>query len=206
MFWQPGLDVIAGYQAADLIVLNGAGYARWVANTSLPESRLVDTSLDFRNKLLPLDSGPLHSHGPEGDHSHGALAFTLWLDMSLFVRQLESVAEALNKLVPEQAVAIVDCLQALTDRLMVMDVELTELGLQLAGSPIIYSHPVYQYLDRRYEFNGRALHWEPGQLPTDQQWLQMQSLLQEHPAGLMLWEAEPLVATRDQLAPSSRER
>lgn len=28
-FWSPDADTVAGFQAADLILLNGAGYAKW---------------------------------------------------------------------------------------------------------------------------------------------------------------------------------
>ena len=31
-YWSPSPDVIAAYQEADLILLNGAGYAGWVAS------------------------------------------------------------------------------------------------------------------------------------------------------------------------------
>ena len=43
--WSPDAGTVAAYQAADLILLNGAGYARWTARASLPLSTLVDTLL-----------------------------------------------------------------------------------------------------------------------------------------------------------------
>jgi zinc transport system substrate-binding protein len=42
-FWMPNAETIAAYQTADLILLNGADYAKWTAKVSLPRSRLVDT-------------------------------------------------------------------------------------------------------------------------------------------------------------------
>ena len=40
-FWNPSVAVIGDYQRADLIVLNGAGYARWTRYATLPEERIV---------------------------------------------------------------------------------------------------------------------------------------------------------------------
>ena len=42
--WSPGIDAVAAFQQADLVLLNGAGYAGWVQRVTLSESRLVDTS------------------------------------------------------------------------------------------------------------------------------------------------------------------
>jgi hypothetical protein len=38
----PDTETIAAYQAADLILINGADYAKWTTKVSLPRSRLVD--------------------------------------------------------------------------------------------------------------------------------------------------------------------
>jgi zinc transport system substrate-binding protein len=34
-FWSPAAETIAAYQGADLILLNGAGYAKWVKRATL---------------------------------------------------------------------------------------------------------------------------------------------------------------------------
>jgi zinc transport system substrate-binding protein len=34
--WMPDIDTVAEYQQADVILLNGAGYARWLRRMSLP--------------------------------------------------------------------------------------------------------------------------------------------------------------------------
>jgi zinc transport system substrate-binding protein len=73
-FWEPDVDTILQYQQADLVLLNGANYASWVAKVSLPSGTLVDTSASYRDRLITLKSGPSHSHGPGEEHSHGDLA------------------------------------------------------------------------------------------------------------------------------------
>ena len=63
-FWEPDLAAIGAFQQADVILVNGAGYARWLKRAALPANRLVDTSRSFADQLISLDSGPVHSHGP----------------------------------------------------------------------------------------------------------------------------------------------
>ena len=191
-FWQPDTDTILRYQQADLVLLNGAGYARWVARVSLPGRTLVDTSAAYHEQLLEVPAGPLHSHGPSGEHSHGELAFTTWLDLALAGQQLQAVAVAAQRLLPAHAAVIEQRLAELQQTLTALDERLMALGRRLDGRPLLYSHPVYQYLQRRYQLNGRALHWEPDQVPDEAQWSELQDILQAHPARIMFWEEQPL--------------
>ena len=41
-FWRPKLAEIAAIQQADVIALNGAGYAGWTTKASLPRSRVAN--------------------------------------------------------------------------------------------------------------------------------------------------------------------
>jgi len=191
-FWQPDTDTVLRYQQADLVLLNGAGYASWVARVSLPGRTLIDTSGAYPEQLLTVPAGPSHSHGPGGQHSHGELAFTTWLDLGLARQQSQAVSVAAQRLLPSQATAIEQRLAVLQRTLTAMDERLMALGRQLGERPLLYSHPVYQYLQRRYQLNGRALHWEPDQVPDEAQWSHLQGILQSHPAQIMLWEAQPL--------------
>ena len=51
-FWQPTDAQIAEIQQADLIVMNGATYSKWAEKTSLPESKVLDTSAGFKAQLI----------------------------------------------------------------------------------------------------------------------------------------------------------
>ena len=53
------------------------------------------------------------------------------------------------------------------------------------------SHPVYQYLGKAYDLQIISEHWEPGEMPTENQWSAFKHNLDLHPANLMLWEGEP---------------
>lgn len=198
-FWEPDPETIAAYQQADLILLNGANYAKWASRVSLPQNRMLDTSKGFADKLIAVDSGPVHSHGPEGGHSHGDLAFTVWLDLRLYATQVAAIAEALIALLPEEKDAILQRRQSLVSEVMALDSKLIELGEEVNGAPVLYSHPVYQYFDRRYGLNGFALHWEPDQAPSTRDWAELDDALERHGAKLMVWEDEPTPETRNGL-------
>ena len=199
-FWRPDAETVVGFQGADLILLNGADYARWISQVSLPHSRLLDTSAGLDTPLIHVDSGPMHSHGPGGEHSHGELAFTLWLDLEIFAHQLRVVAAALQGLLPAEAELIQEREEAMLLEIADLDSDLRELAKQLAGAPVFYSHPVYQYLQRAYGLNGRAMHWEPGQDPGAEGWSEFDHLLGHHRGHLMFWEDEPLSEVRAALA------
>ena len=51
-FWMPDTETIGEYQEADLILLNGAGYAKWIQIVSLPLSLRDIFKLFF--KIVPL--------------------------------------------------------------------------------------------------------------------------------------------------------
>ena len=87
-FWRPSDADVAALQAADLILLNGAGYAKWRHYVSLPESRTANTGRGFANTLIVVKERGTHSHGADGEHSHSGFAFTTWLDMQQARQQM----------------------------------------------------------------------------------------------------------------------
>jgi zinc transport system substrate-binding protein len=199
-WWMPDPETVADFQRADLIVLNGAGYARWVGLVSLPRARLVDTSVAFQEKLIPLEDTVTHGHGPEGEHSHQGMAFTTWLDPSLAIEQARAIDEALAGLQPDRAASFSANREALESDLLEIDARLDAAARSLDGAPLLFSHPVYQYLIRRYQLNAISLHWEPDQHPGEAEWRGLRDLLQEHPARWMIWEAPPVQETVRRLA------
>jgi zinc transport system substrate-binding protein len=197
--WQPDTDTIIAYQRADLVLLNGAGYARWVRQVSLPQLRLVDTGAAYTNDLIAIDIGPAHSHGPEGAHNHGEFAFTTWLDLKLAQQQVAAIAAAMQKLMPLQRARIAQRAATLTTELTEIDQALVQVAAGLRGLPIVFSHPVYQYFERRYQISGPSVHWEPDKMPTSAQWETLAAMQAREPARFMIWEAEPLAQIRERL-------
>jgi zinc transport system substrate-binding protein len=101
VYWIPSIADIGAYQQADLILLNGAGYAKWITKVSLPRSKTIDTSRSFKDRYITVKEIMTHSHGAEGEHAHEGLAFTTWLDLSLATRQAEAVYMAFSRKRPE---------------------------------------------------------------------------------------------------------
>jgi zinc transport system substrate-binding protein len=190
-FWQPDATAIGGFQRADVILLNGAGYAKWVNRVSLPRRKLVDTSADFSDRFIDTEGGITHSHGREGDHSHAGRAFTTWLDFSQAVEQARVVRDALSRLMPEHSESFADNFLALERDLLDLDARLKAIVARDPARPLFASHPVYQYLARRYSLNLKSLMWEPDAMPTETEWQGLTELHQGHPATWMVWEGRP---------------
>ncbi len=197
-YWRPTPDQIAEFQAADLVLLNGAGYAAWTEKASLPPSRLVNTTAAAADRYIREAETVVHAHGPEGEHEHGKLAFTTWLDPTIALEQARAIRDALIALRPEASDGFEVRFAALEDDLLDLDAALARAAEDLAGRPILGSHPVYQYLAARYALDLRSVHFEPDGMPDAGAWTELERLLAERPAGVMIWEAEPLpeVGTR----------
>ena len=194
-FWSPEAADIAKLQQADLILLNGANYAKWLPKVSLSLSKLVNTSSDFRDAYIAIESAVEHQHGSGGKHSHTGTAFTTWLDFSQAAQQAKAIFKALSRKKPNLNSAFVKNFIPLQTSLIELDNELTQIGTSLGEEAIIGSHPVYQYFKRRYQLNLKSVHWEPEESPSESQWQQLQQLLKTHPAKWMLWEGEPAAET-----------
>jgi zinc transport system substrate-binding protein len=156
---------------------------------------MVDTSAALGDRLLPLEESVTHQHGPTGAHSHAGLAFTIWLDPTLAILQARAVAKAFGRARPEHEAALRANLAALEADLRALDTRLEAAARAIGDTPLLFSHPVYPYLIRRYGLDARSLHWEPDEPPDARAWRELREVLAEHPARWMLWEAEPLPET-----------
>lgn len=190
-YWQPDRDTVAALQQADGILLNGADYAKWVKTSTLPEKALVNTSAAFSDQYLTVADATMHSHGPEGMHAHEGTDFNTWLDPVLAAKQAEAVCEALCTWVPEQAEIFRDRLSRVKNDLAELDEALQAYASLIGSAPLIASHPVYGYLAKRYRWNLVSLHWEPGEMPSAEEWKAFEKRLQTHPATTMIWEDTP---------------
>jgi zinc transport system substrate-binding protein len=82
---------------------------------------------------------------------------------------------------------------------LALDQRLDTMVAKQRTQPLVASHPVYQYLSRRYGLNLQSVLWEPEVMPDAEQWQVLQSILKTHAANWMLWEGEPLPASVDKL-------
>ena len=129
--------------------------------------------------------------GAEGKHAHESLAFTLWLDFDLAAGQANSIAKALGRKRPGMKDTFQKNSLALVRELSVLDREIKSIGSKNQQQPLIGSHPVYDYFSKRYGLNMKSVHWEPDELPGNQQWMELRDMLKTHPARWMVWEGHP---------------
>lgn len=190
-FWEPASEDIQAIQEAGVILLNGANYAKWLAQATLPESRLVNTSKAFAKSYLKVEEAVIHSHGPGGDHSHEGIAFTTWLDFHQAELQATAIHDALAARLPDARAELKSNLEQVVSDLRSLDSELQELFNKQAGTPFLASHPVYQYFARRYKIDLESVHWEPDSLPPPEEWDALKARLDKRPARWMIWEGEP---------------
>ena len=198
-FWKPQDQDIEACQRADLILLNGAEYEKWLPAATLPLARQVVTSQAFAERYMTNGEVVTHSHGPQGMHSHGLIDFNTWMDPTQAALQAQSIHDTLARLVPGANKDFDANLKVLQQDLAEIDAALEQASAVLGKSPLLGSHPVYQYAARRYGWNLRSVHWEPDEMPSEQEWMKFEQLHGDHPGKIMIWEEDPLPAVADRL-------
>lgn len=189
-FWRPSISDISMIQSADLILLNGAGFATWIDRVSLPRSRLVNTSSAIKDHFIVTES-ITHSHGDGGEHSHEGLASYTWLDPMLAIAQAEAIAAAAiaRDLIPANEIEA--RLSELRTELTALDALAQDAFSGFDGVELIATHPRYQYLARRYGLSITSLEWEAGALPSDDDLADLAGLSTDLGARVLIWEAQP---------------
>jgi len=191
-YWKPSAKQVVNFQNSDLILANGAGYAKWMEKVSLPTSKIVNTSLGFKNQWIKTDETTIHSHGPEGEHSHKETAITTWLNFKFAKQQASAVYEAISKLLPENVNELNQNFVKLESKLDELDKKMESIALKIEDQYIVASHPVYQYLESGYGLNMISLHWEPNEMPDDEHWSNLSKIIDKHNVRVMIWEDNPL--------------
>jgi zinc transport system substrate-binding protein len=197
-YWQPDEASIEKFQNADLILLNGAHYAKWTEKVSLPAATQVNTANAFSDQLIEI-KGEVHSHGPEGEHNHTGYAFTTWLDLKNAIKHAEAVKIALGELIAEEKETFNANFKEIQDQLIQLDEQLSDILGSQENLELFASHPVYQYLEKGYDVQVINYHWEPDQMPSEVEWKEFENELDHHSARAMLWEDEHLEEIRIKL-------
>ena len=189
-FWRPSIADISMIQSADLILLNGAGFATWIDRVSLPRSRIVNTSATIEDQFIVTES-ITHTHGDGGELSHEGIASYIWLDPMLAIAQAEAIAAAVmsRDLAAEQDVEA--RLAELRSELTALDAMARAALSSLEGTAILATHPRYQYFARRYSLSISSIEWDAGALPSQDDLADMERLSTELDARILIWEAKP---------------
>ncbi|MEO0415655.1 MAG: zinc ABC transporter substrate-binding protein, partial [Verrucomicrobiota bacterium] len=189
-YWKPSDDAVAAYQAADLIIMNGAGYEKWMATVSLPRSTRVDTSRQFAVRYISSD-GVVHTHGDGKAHSHGEIAYTTWLDPHQAQQQVLVITQALSEILPAADSNFKSNSQALIADLKQLDSHFQSTTAPLKDQRVLVSHDIYQYFSRRYGFETIAVNAAPSDPPSVEFLAELDKAISETSASVMLWEAAP---------------
>lgn len=191
IFWEPTDEDVAAYQEADLIIVNGAEFEKWVLKATLPDDRVVDTAKAFEDELLKFKHAITHSHGPSGKHSHVGIDGHTWLDPEQAKVQATAIRDALKKLRPEHAAEFDAACAKLIADLDGLDAALREIAADYDGHAIYTSHPAYNYLAREYGLKVINNALDPEQMPDDATFEKLRAKLKETPSSFILWEADP---------------
>jgi zinc transport system substrate-binding protein len=198
-YWIPDIATVEAYQQADLILLNGARYAKWVDKVTLPRSKVINTTAKLKDRYIRIQGAITHSHGQAGEHAHEGIAFTTWLDFDVAAKQAAAVAKALARKRHDLREVFEKNYGALEKDLMALDRDIKAMVASRPSPPLLASHPVYDYFAGRYGLNIKSLHWEPDEVPSAEQMMELQNMLRDHPAKWMIWEDQPLQESVERL-------
>jgi len=192
IFWMPDEAALGVFQAADLIVVNGAEFEKWIDKVSLPESRVVRTADGFADAWMKFEHAVTHQHGPGGAHAHTGVDGHTWVDPVHAVVQADAIRAALALRIPAHADDFARRFVALKADLDSLGEALRGLGAVPEGRWLYASHPAYNYVARRYGWPVVNLGLDPGALPGDEEFASIRAKLAEKPASFLVWEAPPL--------------
>ena len=179
IFWKPDSATIAQYQEADLIIINGAGFEKWVNTVNLPQSRVVDTAKSFAAEFITYENAVQHQHGDKGAHTHEGIDGHTWVDPVNAITQSEAILGALNKKYPDEKERFEANFASLKADLQALDTGFKEVS---AKTPLLASHPAFNYIARRYGWNVKNLDLDPDNPPAQ---------LDDTFSKIILWESTP---------------
>lgn len=192
LFWRPDEILVAKYQTADLIVLNGAGLETWLDEVSLPRFRMVDTTASFESRFLEFESATTHSHGGGEEHTHEGVDAHTWVDPENARIQAEAILEGMIRVLPGKESELRSRFETLEAELMALDEGYRELGPLPEGHVLVASHPAYNYLADRHGWALVNLDLDPESMPGDEEFDEVRAELEGKTAKALLWESEPL--------------
>ena len=188
--WTPPADIISSMQQADLIVINGAGFEGWLGTTTLPETKLVDTTAGVKDRFIEIEA-TTHSHGRDGEHSHAGTDPHTWSDPLLALAQAEAIQAALARTDPDHAQAYRASMDALATELRALDGAYEMAAKGYGGESLATSHPAFNYLAKRYGLTLIDFGFEPDVVPDDESVHGLERAVKDHGVERMLWEAQP---------------
>ena len=156
--WKPSARQVGNFQKADLILANGAGYESWMEKVSLPSSKIIVTSGQFKDQWIEIQEEVTHSHGPEGEHVHAGTASNTWLNFQLALKQASVVYESIVSLFPDDAKSIDDNYAILKEDLMQLDELAKSVTEDIGDRNMLDIAGFYQYFIKAYDLHDMSDH------------------------------------------------
>ena len=160
--WIPSADQIRDLQNVDLIVCNGPGavFANWMDKVTIDESKLCKTTdaIKLTEFVLVKDYQLVHSHGPEGEHSHNWVVPQSWLSPRIARKQAKHCFDRLVK-VYGQSSKLDDGFAELQKQFDELEAAHENVKARSPDLIVASSTPEIQYLTRSLGWSDRYLQW-----------------------------------------------
>jgi zinc transport system substrate-binding protein len=195
--YTPERQVLKELIKSDLIIINGASFEQWIPHVTLPDSKVLDASLNFKKDWLNYQA-KRHSHGGADDHSHKGVNGHTWLAPHYFKKQCQAIYERLQTILSkeeQQRRSLTDNHNRLQEQLAALDAKGQALFAPLKSITLAATHPTYDYLAQQYGFKVFNITLDPEAENLDQKAQQEIERLKKQQAetgiSYLLWESQP---------------
>lgn len=205
---------------ADALILNGAGMELFLEEILEQEPELPVIAVSEGIALL---SGPVHDHAEESgddhghehaesdddhEHGHGGTGENghVWMDITRYRQQAETLYRSLCLLDPEQEEGYRHAYEVYEEKLAVLEQETDELKKQTEGVPVVLFHEAYPYLADRLGMEVLvSVALDEDAVPSAGEIAEMIKELRQHGGGLILIE-EQYAAHADKILAETEAR
>ncbi|WP_238381129.1 metal ABC transporter substrate-binding protein [Mariniblastus fucicola] len=160
--WMPSTAQIRDLQKVDLIICNGPGavFANWMDKVTIDESKLGTTTdaIKLEEFVVVKDYQLVHSHGPEGEHSHSWVVAHSWLSPKIARRQAKLCHERLVSTYGDSS-QLANGFAELQKKFDVLESAHEKIMTDHSDIVVASSTPEIQYLTRSLGWSDRYLQW-----------------------------------------------
>lgn len=155
---------MAMLEGAMALVVNGGGMEQFMDKLAAQQPKLTVVEACSGIEMLPSEE----AH--EAGHDHGAMNPHVWLDPSLAVLQVRSIAQGLAEADSANAEAYLKNGEAYAARIEALDQELRTQLAPLAGSEIVTFHEAFSYMAKAYDLHiAGVIAGDSGEEPSTRQ-------------------------------------
>lgn len=180
---------MAMLEGAMALVVNGGGMEQFMDKIVAQQPNLTVVEACSGIEMLPSEE----TH--EAGHDHGAMNPHVWLDPSLAVLQVRSIAQGLAEADSANAEAYLKNGEAYAARIEALDQELRTQLAPLAGSEIVTFHEAFSYMAKAYDLHiAGVIAGDSGEEPSTRQIAKTCDLVKAH--GIKALFVEPQYPTK----------